>query len=84
MGSLGSIFYDFTNVLLEAAIFVQGTNKSRTRLYQMNINKHWERISPIFEVFGLIVERWEPFKKGVNYDAFLGRRKGASFVAGNQ
>jgi hypothetical protein len=41
MGTLGSIIYDFTNVFLEAAIFVQGTNKSRTRLYQMNINKHW-------------------------------------------
>ena len=84
MGTLGSIIYDFTNLFLEAAIFVQGTNKARTRLYQMNINKHWERISPIFEVFGLKEERWEAFKKGVNYDAFLGRRKGASFIIGNQ
>jgi hypothetical protein len=50
----------------------------------MNINKHWERISPIFEVFGLKEERWEPFKKVVNYDAFLGRRKRATLIIENQ
>jgi hypothetical protein len=84
MGTLGSIIYDFTNIFLDAAIFVEGTNKARTRLYQMNINKHWERMSPVFDVFGLKDDRWEPFKRGINYDAFLGRRKGASFVIGSQ
>jgi len=74
MGTLGSIIYDFTNLFLEAAIFVQGTDKARTRLYQMNINKHWESISAIFELFGLKSEQWEPVKKGVNYEAFLGLR----------
>ena len=84
MGTLGSIIYDFTNLSLEATIFVQVTNKPRTRLYQMNVNKHWDRISPVFEVFGLVGEQWEAFKKGVNYDAFLGRRKGAFSAIGNQ
>lgn len=55
-----------------------------TRLYQMNINKHWDRISPIFEVFGLKSERWELFKKAVNYEAFLGHRKGTSSPIGSQ
>jgi Family of unknown function (DUF6934) len=80
MGTVGSIIYDFTNVNLEALIYIEGTTPARTRLYQININKHWERIEPIFEVFGLKNERWGPFKKGINYDAFLGRRKGAFFV----
>ena len=84
MGTLGSIIYNFTNVFLEAAIFIQGTDKPRTRLYQMNINKHWERISPIFDVFGLNGERWEVFRKGINFDSFIGRRKGASVIVGNQ
>jgi hypothetical protein len=75
MGTVGSIIYDFTNIFMEALIFTEGTNAARTRLYQININKHWERIAPVFEVFGLKNDRWEPFKKGVNYDAFLGRRK---------
>jgi len=79
MGTVGSIIYDFTNLFPEALIFIQGTNAARTRLYQIHINKHWERIEPIFEVFGLRNLRWEPFKKGINYDAFLGHRKGALF-----
>jgi hypothetical protein len=84
MGTLGSIIYDFTNINPEALIYIEGTSAARTRLYQMNINKHWERIEPIFEVFGLRQDDWEPFKKGVNYQAFLGRRKGAFFMTNNQ
>ena len=37
MGTLGSIIYDFTNIFMEAAIFIRGPNRARTRLYQMNI-----------------------------------------------
>jgi len=77
MGTVGSIIYDFTNVFMDALIFIQGTNAARTRLYQININKHWTRIEPVFEVFGLKNQHWEAFKKLINYDAFLGRRKGA-------
>jgi hypothetical protein len=47
----------------------------------MNINRHWERIDPVFEVFGLLHDTWEPFRKGINYEAFLGRRKGAFLLA---
>jgi len=77
MGTIGGIIYDFTNIFSEALIFIKGTNATRSRLYQININKHWDRIEPVFEIWGLNNEEWEPFKKGVNYDAFLGRRKGA-------
>jgi hypothetical protein len=84
MGTLGSIIYDFTNIFLDAEIFVQGTNKTRTRLYQMNINKHWARISPIFEIFGLKDDQWEHFKQGVNYDAFLGCRRVIFLISSNQ
>lgn len=78
MGTLGSIIYDFTNLFPNSLISVQGTNKARTRLYQMNINKHWERIEPVFEVYGLVEDdHWEPFQKGVNYQAFLGYQKGS-------
>lgn len=77
MGTLGSIVYDFTGIFPEALIMIKGTNAARTRLYQININKHWDRINPVFEMFGLRDDNWEHFKKGINYDAFLGRRKGA-------
>jgi len=77
MGTLGSIIYDFTNLFANSIVSVQGTNQVRTRLYQMNINKHWERIEPVFEVYGLLEgDQWELFRKGVNYQAFLGYQKG--------
>jgi flagellin-specific chaperone FliS len=75
MGTVGAIIYDFTNKFAESLIFIQGSNITRTRLYQININKHWELIKPIFEVLGRLNDEWEPIKKGVNYDAFLGYRK---------
>jgi len=44
MGTVGGIIYDFTNVFMDALIFIQGTDPARTRLYQININKHWTRV----------------------------------------
>jgi hypothetical protein len=73
--TVASIIYDFTSVYLGAAVFIKGTTDSRTRRYQMGINKYWDEINMIFEVFGLKNEKWEPFRKGENYIAFLGRRK---------
>lgn len=79
LATIASIIYDFTGVYTKAAVFIQGTTAARTRRYQMGISKYWEQISPIFEVLGLKNDKWEPFRKGENYNAFLGRRK-ASFL----
>lgn len=76
IGTLGSIIYDFTNVFLNTLIFIQGTNAARSRFYQVHINRHWHNIEPIFEIWGLKDGEWMDFKKGVNYQAFIGRRKG--------
>jgi hypothetical protein len=78
LATVAGIIYDFTAKIPEAAIFIQGTTESRTRWYQMGINKNWEEIGRIFEVFGRRNGQWEHFKKGPNYEAFIGRRK-ASF-----
>lgn len=56
-------------------IFAQGSNSARTRLYQMSISRNLEEISKEFEVKGLTNNGWEPFRKNVNYDAFLVSRK---------
>jgi hypothetical protein len=77
--TLARIIFLFTLAYPPAAVFIRGTSPSRTRRYQMGINKHWEQINPVFEVFGLKNEKWEPFRKDENYEAFLGRRK-ASFL----
>lgn len=73
--TVAHIIYLFTSVYPNAAVVIRGTSASRTRRYQMGINKYWVQIDPIFEVFGLKDNKWAPFRKGVNYAAFLGRRK---------
>lgn len=75
MGTVGSIIYDFTNIFPKALIFIQGSTPARTRLYQVNLNKHCERIDPLYEIWGLLKKEWVPFQKGINYEAFIGYRK---------
>ena len=75
MGTLGSIIYDFTTIFPDAVIIIEGTSAARVRLYQMNLNKYLTRIEPIFEIYALKNNCWEPFRKGKNYDAFMGRRR---------
>lgn len=71
MGTIGAIIYDFINVFPNAIISIEGTNRARTRLYQMSINKHLERIEPVFDIYGLLDdESWEQFKRDRNYQAF--------------
>jgi len=78
MATVGQIIYNFTEYRPAALIFIKGTVDAKTRLYQMALNKHWENIDPVFEVWGWIKGHWEPFRKNTNYEQFLGRRK-ASF-----
>jgi hypothetical protein len=82
LGTVAHIIYDFTGLFQGAAIFIKGTNAARTRWYQMGISSHWEQIEPVFEIIGRRNGEWEPFRKGTNYEAFIGRRK-ASFLLAN-
>lgn len=66
----------FTNVYPDALIVAEGSTPSRTRRYQMGINKFWKEIEPDFHVFGLLVNGgFEPFRSGKNYMAFAVTRK---------
>jgi len=56
-------------------IFAQGSNQARTRLYQMGILRNLNEISEEFEIRGLTNKGWEPFRKKVNYIAFLANKK---------
>lgn len=73
--TVASIISDFTSFLKDSAIFIKGTTQSRTRRYQMGINKYWFQINTLFEIYGLRDNKWEIFRQGENYEAFLGRRK---------
>jgi len=67
---------DFTNCYTDAIIYAEGSTESRTRRYQMGINKYFKNIEPYFFIYGLVENKgFEPFKHGRNYKAFVVKRK---------
>jgi hypothetical protein len=75
LATVAATLYLFTEKFPEAMIFATGSTKARTRLYRIGISNNIEEIKPDFEVFGLIENRWYPFEKGTEYEAFLVKRK---------
>jgi hypothetical protein len=67
---------EFTQRFPDVIVYAKGSTPARTRLYQIGISANWSEIEPLLHVFGYEQNRgWVPFKKNVNYDAFLVRRK---------
>lgn len=75
LATVASTIVDFTNKYQNAYVYAAGSTLSRTRRYQMGILKIWNEIQHDFEVYGLLHENWHPFKAGVNFEAFLAKRK---------
>ncbi|QEC75942.1 DUF6934 family protein [Mucilaginibacter ginsenosidivorax] len=75
LATVANTVIDFTNYYGNQYIYATGSTPARTRLYQIGIAGLWEKISIDFEVYGLKEDSWHEFKKNVNYDAFLVRRK---------
>ena len=81
LATIASTVVEFTNIH-KTPVYAKGSSPSRTRLYQMGLNKYYEEISALFNIFGLIelkentsrVAGWFKFELGVNYDAFLARK----------
>jgi hypothetical protein len=75
LATVASTAIDFTDRFPRAETFTEGSTAARTRLYQMGISNNLEEISEDFEIQGYIDQEWKPFRKGVNYEAFLIKRK---------
>jgi hypothetical protein len=75
LATVVATLYAFTDVHRNALVYATGTTKSRTRLYRMGITKYFEEGSRDFEIYGEIGEGWEEFRKDVDYEAFLVKRK---------
>jgi hypothetical protein len=56
-------------------VYATGSTKSRTRLYRMGITKYYHQIEPNFELLGYKDDNWQPFVKGIDYEAFLIKKK---------
>ena len=67
--------YAFTDKFPDAWIYATGSTKSRTRLYRMGISKFFSEVDDDFEILGERNDDWEMFRKNVEYDGFLVKRK---------
>ena len=67
--------YAFTDKYPDAWIYATGSTKSRTRLYRMGIAKFFSEVNEDFEILGERNDDWESFRKNVEYEGFLVRRK---------
>lgn len=73
--TVAATVYAFIEKHPGVSIYAIGSNDVRTRLYRIGITNNLEEIQKDFHVFGLKNDSWEKFEKGVNYDAFLVKRK---------
>jgi hypothetical protein len=76
LATVASTIFEFCDHHANYFIYAKGSTPSRTRLYQMGIANLWEEITIHFEVYGLKDNEWHEFEPfGINYDAFLVKRK---------
>lgn len=75
LATVASTVYAFTDKHPDSWVFATGLTKARTRLYRIGITNNIMEIKKDFHVYGLQDNQWVKFKKGVEYDAFLVRRK---------
>ena len=73
--TVAAALQDFLNAYPRVYVVATGSTPSRNRLYQMGILSILEEINDRFIVFGRCAGQWEQFRKGVNYDAFMAKRK---------
>jgi hypothetical protein len=67
--------YAFTDKYPDAVIYATGSTKARTRLYRMGIAKYFSEVTKDFEILGERNGDWETFRKNIDYDGFLVKRK---------
>lgn len=80
LATVATIVEIFTKQFTDVTIIAEGSTRSRTRLYQIGIVAHYQEIEKLFHIYGYINNEWQPFKKGVNYEAFAVRRKSLRFT----
>ena len=67
--------YAFTDKYPNTWVYATGSTKSRTRLYRMGITKFISEAKDDFEILGERNDDWEKFRKNIDYEGFLVRRK---------
>ncbi len=75
LATVVATLYAFTDKHPDAMVYATGVSKTRTRLYQIGISKYLNEALSDFEIYGQVNNEWGIFKKDVNYNAFLVKRK---------
>lgn len=75
LATVAATVLDFTDSYPNALIYATGSTPARTRLYRMGIANNLNEIKGKFEVLGYANDQWSQFQKGVDYQAFLVKRK---------
>jgi hypothetical protein len=75
LATVAATVYAFTDKYPDAWIYATGSTKARTRLYRMGITKFLSEVKGDFEILGERNDDWENFRKNVEYEGFLVRKK---------
>lgn len=75
LATVVSAIYAFTDKYKHAWVYATGSTSARTRLYRMGISKFNTEAEKDFEIYGLLNNEWVEFKKGIEFDGFLIKRK---------
>ncbi|TXJ29516.1 MAG: hypothetical protein E6Q24_01755 [Chitinophagaceae bacterium] len=75
LATVADVILKFIHVHPDAFIYAEGSTPSRTRLYQMAISSFYADISKLLTIKGQIKKQWQLFRKGVNYEAFLAKKR---------
>lgn len=60
-------------------IFFNGSTKERTRLYRIAVGLNLDELSQTFEIYGYIKKELKPFRKNMEINAFVIKRKNHYF-----
>ena len=75
LATVAATLFEFTYHHPDANVIAIGSTLARTRLYRIGITNNLEAIEKDFEISGLQSNTWHKFVKGVEYDAFLVKRR---------
>lgn len=75
LATVVSAVYAFTDKYPHTWIYATGSTPARTRMYRIGITKHMNEASKYFEIYGMLNNEWLVFDKGIEFDAFLIKRK---------
>lgn len=75
LATVAATVLDFTDSYPNALIYATGSTPARTRLYRIGIANNLNEIKGKFVVLGYANDQWSQFQKGVDYQAFLVKRK---------